>query len=159
MKVSDLQNILIEELELALSDWKFVKSRRYFKKTEKGLVWYLHLGCINHMEDFDAVGNVAVEFKAGKERVCIVGAELGNIRGTGQHRFPVSSGEEAKASAIELYRCFNEHGLPFLRKYSDPATVLSSLTHGGKEAMLISPITGQHQDQINRLRRHYGLTK
>ena len=158
MKVSELQNILLEELQFLLPDWKFVKSKRHFQKAEEGFVWYLHVGCINHLEDFDAVADVAVEFKAGKERLCIVGAELGNIEGMGQLRFPVSNREAAKSSAFELHEHFNERGLPFLRKYSDPAKVVGTLRNGGAEAMLISPFLNQHQDQINRLSSHYGIS-
>lgn len=59
MKVSELQNIFIEELKDLLPDWKFIKSHRHFKKVVEDVVWYLHVACINHLEDFDAVGNVA----------------------------------------------------------------------------------------------------
>ncbi len=158
MKVFELQSILLEELKFLLPDWKFIKSKREFQRSEEGFVWYLHIGCINHLEDFDAVADVAVEFKAGKERLCIVGAELGNIEGRGQLRFPVSNREAAKSSAFELYEHFNERGLPFLRKYSDPAEVVGTLRNGGAEAMLISPLLKQHQDQINRLSSHYGIS-
>jgi len=158
MKVSELQNILLEELQSLLPDWKFIKGKREFQRAEEGFIWFLHISCINHLEDFDAVADVAVEFKAGKERLCIVGAELGNIEGTGRLRFPVSNREAAKSSALELYEHFNEHGLRFLRKYSDPAEVVGTLRSGGKEAMLISPLLNQHQDQINRLSSHYGIS-
>lgn len=158
MKVSELQNILLEELQFLLADWKFVKSKCQFQKAEEGFVWYLHVGFINHREDFDAVADVAVEFKAAKERLCIVGAELGSIEGTGQRRFPVSNRRAAKSSALELYEHFNECGLPFLHKYSDPAEVVGTLRNGGKEAMLISPFLNQHQDQINRLSSQYGIS-
>lgn len=157
MKVSELQNIFIDELKVLLPDWKFIKSQRHFKKSEKGAVWLLHIGCINHSEDFDAVGNVTVEFKSGKERICIVGAELGNIEGIGQNRFPVSTSAEAKSSAEGLHKHFEMHGLPFLRKYSHPVSVVTTLKQGGKEAMLISPFLNQHQDQINQLSSHYDI--
>lgn len=158
MKVSDLQNIFIDELKVLLPGWEFIKSHRHFKKSEEGAVWFFHIGCINHSEGFDAVGNVAVEFKSGKERICIVGAELGNIEGIGQNRFPVSTTEEAKSSAAGLHQHFERHGLPFLRKYSNPVSVVTTLKQGGKEAMLISPFLNQHQDQINQLTRYYGIS-
>ena len=158
MKVSDLQNVFLEELKALLTDWKFIKSQRHFKKSEGDVIWYLHISCINHMDDFDAVGNVAVEFKAGKERICLVGAELGNINGIGQHRFQVSNSAEATSSALRIHEYFKEHGLPFLYKYSDPDEVVSTLKKGGTEAMLISPFLNQHQDQINQLSSHYDLS-
>lgn len=158
MKVSELQNIFIDELKALLSDWKFIKSQRHFKKNEEGIVWLLHIGCLNHLADFDAVGDVAVEFKAGKESICIVGAELGNIEGTGQNRFSVSTSAEARSSATKLYKYFEDHGLPFLRKYSNPVEVVTTLEKGGKEAMLISPFLNQHQEQMNRLSSHYDIS-
>jgi hypothetical protein len=158
MKVSELQNIFIEELKGYLPEWKFIKSQRHFKKSKEDAVWFFHIGCINHSDDFDAVGNVAVEFKAGIERICIVGAELGNIEGTGQNRFPVSSCAEAKSSAAGLYQYFEVHGLSFLRKYSNTVEVVNTLKQGDKEAMLISPFLNQHQDQINRLCSHYDIS-
>ena len=151
MKVSEMQNHFIDELKALLPEWKFIKSQRHFKKVQEDTIWYFHISCINHPGDFDAVGDVAVEFKAGKERICIVGAELGNIEGSGQKRFTVSNELEAKASAVSLHEYFMKYGLPFLRKYNNPVEVVSTLKNGGKGAMLISPFTNQHQDQINRL--------
>ena len=151
MKISELQAKFIDELKLLLPEWRFIQSERHFKKQEGSVTWYFHITCINRTDDFDAVGDVSVEFKTNKERVCIVGAELGNIEGIGQNRFPVTSGEEAIYSAGQLYKCFTEHGLPFLIKYSDPVKVASTLKVGAKEAMLISPIINQHQDQIRKL--------
>lgn len=121
------------------------------------MVWSLHISCINHDSDFDAVGNVAVEYLSGKQRVCIIGAELGNIEGRGQIRFPVSSSGEAIASAKQLYNFFVQTGLPFLNKFSDPNLVVSVLRAGGKNAMLISPFTNQHEEQINRLCQMYSV--
>jgi len=158
MKVSDLQNIFIDELKILLPDWKFIKSHRHFKKAEGDAIWLFHISCINHQKDFDAVGNVAVEFKDGKKRICIVGAELGNIEGIGQKRFPVSTASEAKSSAKGVFNYHEQHGLPFLLKYSNPIDVVTTLKKGGKKAMLISPFLNQHQEQIKKLSSHYDVS-
>ncbi|WP_284379977.1 hypothetical protein [Litoribrevibacter albus] len=158
MKASELQNIFIDELKVLLPDWRFVKSQRQFKRVEEGVVWLFHINCINHLDDFDAVADVAVEFKSGKENICIVGAELGNIEGVGQKRFSVTSATEAKSSAERMLCYFKAHGMPFLRKYSNPVDVISTLKQGGKEAMLISPLLNQHPEQINRLTNFYGVS-
>ncbi|ESE40221.1 hypothetical protein SHD_3350 [Shewanella decolorationis S12] len=157
MKVSELQEHFITELMTILPEWKFVKSQRLFKKKHGDLIWYLYISCINHDSDFDAVGNVAVEYLSGKERICIVGAELGNIEGCGQTRFPVSSLNEAIDSAHALFKFFEEIGLPFLTKYSQPKEVVSVLRSGGKSAMLISPLINQHETQIKNLCQKYGI--
>lgn len=157
MKVSELQEIFIGELEKRLPEWKFVKRDRQFKLKRDDVVWFFHISCINHESDFDAVGNVAVEYLSGKERVCIIGAELGNIEGSGQTRFPVSSANEAISSSKCLYDLFVKVGQPFLHKFSNPNEVVSTLKRGGKEAMLISPLINQHEIQINRLCQEYSI--
>lgn len=154
MKVSELQIVFIKELKASFSEWKFIKSQRHFKKAGENTIWYIDIGYINHAEDFDVVGSVAVEFKAGRDRVCIVGAEMGNIEGSGQYRFPVSNIIEAKSSAQKFQKYFKTHGLPFLRQYSDPINVITTLNNGGKEAILISPFINQHQNQINKLKSY-----
>lgn len=157
MKVSELQEIFIDELKSLLPEWKFVKRERHFKLKNDKVVWFFHISCINHESDFDAVGDVAVEFLSGKERVCIIGSELGNIEGAGQKRFPVSSSSEAISSAQHLHNYFVKVGLPFLDKYSNPNVVVLTLKRGGKEAMLISPLVNQHETQINRLCQEYNI--
>ncbi|MFH1128883.1 MAG: hypothetical protein V1699_05700 [Candidatus Omnitrophota bacterium] len=158
MKNSELQNIFLEELQKQLGDWKFVKNERHFKKADGQMIWIFHISCINHTNDFDSIGDVAVEYKKGKERLCIIGAELGNIEGVGQKRFPVGDARQASSSAIALYNYFQLIGLPFLQRFSNPNEVVSTLKKGGKEAILISPLLNQHQEQINALSQHYGIS-
>ena len=157
MKVSELQEDFIIELKKLLPEWKFVKRDRHFKLNQDDVMWFFHISCVNHVSDFDAVGSVPVEYLSGKDRVCIIGAELGNIEGSGQMRFPVSSPSEAIRSANSLYNLFGKVGQPFLRKYSNPNEVVSTLKRGGKDAMLISPLINLHETQINRLCKEYGI--
>ncbi|WP_428666995.1 hypothetical protein [Photobacterium swingsii] len=158
MKLSDLESLFIEELEAYMSEWTYVKSQRKFKKIVKGNTWYFHINCIKHVSDFDVVGDVAIEFKAKKERICIVGAELGNISGVGQKRFSVASESQAKESALEIYKYFEEHGCKFCRKYSEPHNVINTLKNGGKEALLISPFVSNHKEQIISLTNHIKIS-
>lgn len=148
MKISELQNIFIDELEGFLHRWKFIKKHRHFKKVNGNLVWYLHISCINHFDDFDVKGDVAVEFKDGKKRLAIIGAELGNIAGSGPKRFPVGSVSQAYSSAVALHESFQKIGLPFIERFSNPDEVVTVLKDGGKEAGLISPLSWLHQEQI-----------
>ena len=113
MKVSELQDVFLRELKELLPEWKFVKRDRHFILKRDDVVWFFHISFINHGSDFDTVGNVAVEYLSGKELVCIIGAELGNIEGSGQTRFPVSSSDEAISSAKGLYDFFVKVGKPF----------------------------------------------
>ncbi|EHK9083450.1 hypothetical protein KCU26_000001 [Vibrio parahaemolyticus] len=154
MKVSELQEVFLIELGSLLSEWKYVKSQRTFKLKFGNCNWYLHISCINHVSDFDATADVAVEFLDKRKKLIIVGAELGNIEGVGQRRFPVASYDDAVGSARRLKLYFEAVGLPFLNLYSDPKVVLLSLKKGGKEAMLISPLLTLHDQQIEILSQY-----
>ena len=108
--------------------------------SEVGCIHYLHLSFVNHVANFDVVADVAVEHVHKKRRICIVGAELGNIVGTGQHRWHVSSPSEALAAAAGVVQLFQEVGIPFLKRYSNLGEVLRVLREEPKEARLICPL-------------------
>ena len=152
MKVSELQTVFLDALHHLMDDWKYIKSERHFKKVQGNLVWQFHVSCINHENDFDAVGDIAIEYKSGKKRLCIIGAELGNIEGVGQKRFPVGNEKQANRSAKEIYSYFQKIGVPFFLKYSNPCETIKALKNDSKEAMLISPFINQHKEQISALR-------
>lgn len=136
-----------------LPGWKFISGQRHFKKTVDGANWYFHIVFVNHAENFDAVGDVAVEFVENRERCAIVGAQLGNISGAGQTRHSVNSPTSATRSAGSLVSEFREVGLPFLERYTEVSTTLAALEKGGREALLISPFQQFHAEQVSALRR------
>jgi hypothetical protein len=148
MKVSELHAAFLQELGELLPGWKFVASQRHFKRTEGSANWLLHVTFVNHEQDFDAIGNVAVEFLAGRKRVAVVGAQLGNIAGVGQTRHSVSSPASAAKAARSLLAEFTHVGLPFLERYSVPAVAIAALQAGGPEARLISPFQQNHAAQV-----------
>lgn len=158
MKVSVLQSEFVNRLKELLSDWKYVKGERAFKKSIGENLWHFHIVCINHADNFDCTGDVAIEFKSKKLRLCIVGAELGNIECVSQKRFTVGNMQQALESADAIYKYFNTVGIPFLERYSVPNEVINTLTAGGKDAMLISPIVRLHKQQIDSLVQHYGAS-
>jgi hypothetical protein len=154
MKIAELHTTLIDALKPRLDGWKFVASHRHFKKQIDDKRWFLHLAFINHQSDFDAVADVAVEYVHNRERVCIVGASLGNIEGIGQKRFRVSNPMDISAAADGIVEQFRRVGLPFLERFSRPQEVLSVLKAGGKEALLISPFRDEHDAEIQSLERY-----
>jgi len=151
MRVSELHAIFLTELGALLPDWRFNSTYRDFKKTHGSVNWLLHVSCINHSEDFDAVVDIAVEFLDGRRRVAIFGAQLGNIAGLGQTRHPVSSAATARTAARAAFDEFERVGLPFLRHHSSRKTVVSTLEAGGQLARAISPLTALHSGQIQAL--------
>ncbi len=148
MKVSELHTAFLQELGALLPGWKFIASQRHFKRTEGSANWLLHVAFVNHEHDFDAIGDVAVEFLASRKRVAVVGAQLGNIAGVGQTRHPVSSPASAAEAARSLIAEFTQVGLPFLQHYSFPAVAAAVLQAGGPEARLISPLQENHAAQV-----------
>lgn len=156
MNISELQSRFIERLKELLPGWKYIKGERTFKNSVDGNIWHFHIAFVNHADDFDCIGDVAIEFKSNNQRLCVVGAELGNIAGIGQKRFTVGNVQQSTESANSIYKYFEAVGLPFLQRYSLPSEVINTLTAGGKEAMLISPIVRMHKQQIDSLVQHYG---
>ena len=154
MKVAELHSILIDALKSRLDGWKFVASQRHFERRVGEKRWFLHLSFVNHQADFDAVANVAVEYVHNRKRVCILGASLGNIEGTGQMRFGVSNPTDVPAAADGIAEQFRRVGLPFLERFSQPQEALSVLKAGGKEALLISPFREKHATQIRSIERY-----
>ena len=151
MKVSELQTVLIQNLQALIPDWRFNSRSHHFKRQADSVNWLFHIACVNHPGDFDAIGNVAVEFLANKKIVAVVGAQLGNIAGVGQTRHTVTSSESSGQAANALVAEFQRVGLPFLERHSNPAIVLSVLQSGGAEASLISPLQEVRSGQIAAL--------
>lgn len=151
MKVSELQTALMTELSSLLKGWQFVKRYHGFKQVQGDVVWHFHVACISHKADFDAVGDVAVEMRNRRGRVCIVGATLSNIEGSGQTRFAVRSLRDVKTAAAGLVQQLSNVGLPFLKQYSDPVEILRVLRHDPTAARLISPLVHAHAEQIAAL--------
>ena len=106
-----------------------------------GLKWHLHLSFVSHAHDFAVAVDVAVEHLRGTKRLCIVGAELGNIRGTGQDRWDVHSRQDVPRVASEILKAFAAIGLPFLERYSSLAEILNVLRTNPREARLIKPLS------------------
>jgi hypothetical protein len=151
MKLSDLHSELLRHLQKNLSGWRYVSTHRHFKRESGTVNWLFHVAFINHEVDFDAVGDVSVEYLGSRKRLAIFGAQLGNLAGVGQTRHRVSSPKSAETAAASLFAELQRSGLPFLQRYSDPVKVVEVLQAGGEEASLISPITALHAGQIKAL--------
>jgi hypothetical protein len=152
MSVIPLHQAFLSALNGLLTDWTFVDRHRHFKLRHGRVNWIAHVACVDHESDFDAVIDVAVEFLSGRARACIVGAELGNIAGSGQRRYGVASIAEAGVAAARAGRDIAEIGIPFLQTHSSPAHVIRVLEGGGAPARLISAFAGRHAEQVTALR-------
>jgi hypothetical protein len=151
MKLAPLHERFLAALRAELSDWRFVASSRHFRKSLPGRNHLMHVAFINHAADFDATLDVAVQFLVGKTAVCVVGASLSNIEGSGQVRYAVSSEQTAVSAALQAIAHLKRVGLPFLERYSNARTTLSALKAGGAESLLLSPIAQLHAQQVAAL--------
>ena len=68
-----------------------------------------------------------------------MGAELGNIMVTGQHRWTVNDEGDIPAAADGIVSYFRVVGLPFLERFSSLEETFRVLHEGGREARLICP--------------------
>jgi hypothetical protein len=102
-------------------------SARSFVHPHDNCRWHLHLAFVNHTDDFDVIADVAVEHSLGKQRICIPGAELGNIAGTGQRRWTVGPNASVSDAAHGLLTLFGEVGIPFMQRFTDLAEVVRTL--------------------------------
>lgn len=127
-----------------------------------------HLAFIEHPKDFDVVADVAVRFdqleelvnsnnsllsKREKGQTYSLGAEIGNISGSGQRRWSVASLDEVEIIANEIIICFKEIGLPYLEKASTLEGAYQLLTSPGRDAWLHNPV------HASRAKRVIGLIK
>jgi hypothetical protein len=141
MAVAALHQALTDDLAARLPAWRLVKSRRSFECRRANVTWHLHLAFVNHRDDdFDVVADVAVEHKRGRERVCIVGAELGNIRGTGQCRWAVASVDDVPIATRGILDVLSSTGLPFLERYSSLPEILRVMRSSPNDARLLMPL-------------------
>lgn len=75
----------------------------------------------------------------GKAANLHLGAELGNILGTGQHRWNVGPNSAALAVAKSVRALFDEVGVPFLERFTELAEVVKILRTDEKTTRLIFP--------------------
>ena len=113
-----------------------------------------HISFINHPDDFDVTGSVAIRFDAledllnhdskflsKKERTQTysLGAELGNIAGTGQRRWTVTRDSNVDDIAAKIIVDFQEIGIPYLEKASTMESALDLFRQPGRAAWLHCP--------------------
>jgi hypothetical protein len=153
MALAPLHEALIAALTARLDGWQFVKAHRDFKKPGPSYNWFAHLAFINHVNDFDAVLDVAVEYHAKRKRICIVGAEIGNILGIGQRRWPVATGEDVRNAARGIETDLMQVGIPFLTRYSDIGEILRIYRTDPVAAGLIAPLTLDHAAEADAIER------
>jgi hypothetical protein len=125
----------------------------------------IHLGFVNHPPtDFDVVVNVAIRVDrvqdviiskddplvadSDRRNSATVGCELGNLWGTGQHRWTIASEQQVRPVAREIVSACQQTLLPFIEKYSDLRTLHDTLAADSKEANLINPFPDERKKVV-----------
>src|SRR5436190_22794742 len=130
------------------------KGQSIVKKTAFGRQSF-HLAFIKHTHDFDITADVAIRFDALENLICesegirseqekdegySLGAELGNLAGTGQRRWTVSTSEDIPPVSASILEAFELIALPYLNRYSMMDQALAALKGDDRVASLHMPI-------------------
>lgn len=171
--MKNIQRALLDAVGVLVSDYGFTSkpSGQSFLRAFPGGRASLHLAFIKHPADFDVVADVAVRFddledmvnatnarlsKAEKKQTYSLGAELGNIAGTGQMRWQVTPDSDVEQVAQRIAGAFTRIGLPYLEAASTLAGAYGLLTTPGKGASLHSPIHASRAKRVVALAKLLG---
>jgi hypothetical protein len=122
------------------------KDQSFYKKEPFGRATF-HVSFINHQNDFDVTGDVAVRFDQTEEMADpdskdshTIGAELGNLKEGRQKRWTVTCVDDIPLIADAAVKAFAEIGLPYVEEFSDQARALDVLSGDGPDSWLHSPL-------------------
>jgi hypothetical protein len=150
-----LREKLLQEIGAQLKPEGFRKSEQTFGKDFDGGRLFFHLAFIPHAADFDVTADVAVRHEAveharhadnrlisdrEKKKTATVGAELGNLLGTGQHRWTVRDEQDIPLVVTSILKMFRHIGCPFLERYSSLSETRRVLAEDTALSRLICPI-------------------
>ena len=139
------------------------KSYRDFYRDVGPCRQFFHISFINRPGDFDVTADVAVRHHlvedvlnqgrpylkdTERKQTATVGAELGSILGTGQHRWTVSGASDIPFVAGSMASFFERAGLPFLERFTSLEETFRVLREDSKEARLICPIYNERARAI-----------
>jgi hypothetical protein len=157
--MKDVQELLLRRVGELLTPLGFrarTRAQSYRRDIPHGQ-WALHLSFIRHEADFDVTADVAIRFDAVEERLhrddkllaasekretATLGAELGNIERGEPHRWTVAEISDVAVVAPSIVAKFEQTGLPYLDRLSDPLRALEALTRNDGSEWLYSPFPG-----------------
>lgn len=162
MSLGDQQSLQRELLRalaerLQHHDFRLRLSWQDFVKKIPGGRWVLHLAFIAHPSDCDVTADVAIRIDAVEELVqrtdqhlsakekretATAGAELGNIADRRQHRWTVATAADVVPVADQIYKMFEDFGLPYLERLSEPGALLDALSRNDPAGWIHAPFHG-----------------
>lgn len=165
----ELRKALLNAIGSRIREFGFEPNpaKQSFKRQFPGGESRFHLAFIDHGSDFDITADVAVRFNALEEMVnkyegfisererkqtCSLGAELGNIAGTGQMRWRVATVGDLDSAATGIVEAFEKIGVPYLQSASTMQSAYELLSSPGK-AWLHNPLP------LTRAKRVVALAK
>jgi hypothetical protein len=128
----DLFDHLLAEITKRLSAEGYRKSQQTFARVFPGGRWLFHIAWVPHTVDFDVIADVAVRHDAlqeasllyehlderQKRKTATLGIELGNLQGTGQHRWTVRSVRDVVPVSDSILAMYCAVGVPFLQRFT-----------------------------------------
>jgi hypothetical protein len=152
--MKELRDKLLDEIALRLKPEGFRKSEQTFARDFNGGRWFFHVAFIPHKADFDTTADVSVRHDAveralhagnsltserEKKKTATIGAELGNLRGTGQHRWTVRGERDVVPVVKSMLEILSEVGYPFLQRFSSLGETRRVLSEDSAFSRLICP--------------------
>jgi len=132
----------------------------------------IHLAFVKHPPiDFDVIVNASLRIDAVQDAIqdrdglisasdrknsATVGSELGNLKGTGQQRWTISSAADVGPVARAMLTECESTLLPFIEKFSDLAVLEEFLAKDDMPAKLLSPFDEKRRKTVAALSRLTG---
>jgi hypothetical protein len=155
-KLRALREAFLSEMSRLVVKHQFdgkIREQSFLRKMPFGR-WAFHIAFIPHTDDVDLTADVALRFdavedlvnaddpalsKRARRETFTMGAELGNLAGTGQMRWTLLDQETVPAVAQSTFGSFEAIGVPYLNRYSDLYAALEALSHNDATGRLHQP--------------------
>jgi hypothetical protein len=154
-KLRELRNALLHDLANALKHKSFKRRGQSFERQSRDHRDLFHISFVDHEEDFDLTGDVAVRHHAlenlvnqfrpqftakEKEDTASVGAEFGTLIGDSERRWTVAEPSDIAAASAQVLTDFEVIGLPYFERFDSLEEVLAVTSREDLEGCRHSPI-------------------
>lgn len=162
MTLKELRARLLDEIQDRLASEGYRRSEQTFVRPVPVGAYLFHVAFMNHRADFDVSADVGIRYDEFESRLgrrdkatATIGAQLENIAGDGVRRWTVQKPSDVSAVSEGIIARFHHIGVPFLERFGSPHNVLEVLSRGGREAVLICPLSDRRIALIDALRAKF----
>ena len=172
MTIKELRTELLARLDESFAPLGYQRTDQTFARECGAYRLLFHLAFIQHgAADCDVTADVAVrhhqiesKLNAARtdlsareaEQTATIGAELGNLNGTGQQRSTLRTASDVRPVIDDLMAWFDRVAQPFFRRFASPHEILRTLQIDDRYSKLLIPITEQRVRVRDALLELYG---